>query len=38
MRFSHGLGLMVLRVTLGVIFVMHGNLSLAIIGPEAVAG
>ena len=38
MRFSHGLGLMVLRVTLGVIFVMHGYLALVVIGPEAVAG
>ena len=34
MTFSHGLGLAVLRVTLGVIFLMHGYLALAVIGPD----
>ena len=33
-----GLGLAVLRVTLGVIFVMHGYLGLAVIGPASIAG
>lgn len=33
-----GLGLAVLRVTLGAIFVMHGYLGLAVIGPEGIAG
>jgi putative oxidoreductase len=37
MTFSHGLGLAVLRVTLGVIFVMHGYLGLAVIGPAGIA-
>ena len=35
---STGLGLAVLRVTLGVIFLMHGYLALAVIGPDAVGG
>jgi putative oxidoreductase len=35
---AQGLGLAVLRVTLGVIFVMHGYLALAVIGPAGVAG
>jgi putative oxidoreductase len=35
---SSGLGLAVLRVTLGVIFVMHGYLGLAVIGPGGIAG
>jgi putative oxidoreductase len=35
---SLGLGLAVLRVTLGVIFVMHGYLALTLIGPAGVAG
>jgi putative oxidoreductase len=38
MTSSHGLGLAVLRVTLGVIFVMHGYLGLAVIGPTGIAG
>jgi putative oxidoreductase len=38
MTFSPGLGLAVLRVTLGVIFAMHGYLALALIGPAGVAG
>ena len=38
MRFSQGLELTVLRVVLGVIFVMHGYLALAVIGPTSVAG
>ena len=38
MTFSSGLGLAVLRVTLGVIFAMHGYLALALIGPAGVAG
>jgi putative oxidoreductase len=33
-----GLGLAVLRVTLGAIFVMHGYLGLAGIGPAGIAG
>jgi putative oxidoreductase len=33
-----GLGLTVLRVTLGVIFLMHGYLTLAVIGPSGTAG
>jgi putative oxidoreductase len=33
-----GLGLAVLRVTLGAIFLMHGYLALAVIGPAGVAG
>jgi putative oxidoreductase len=36
--FAHGLGLAVLRVTLGVIFVMHGYLALAVIGPTSIGG
>jgi putative oxidoreductase len=35
---SRGLGLAVLRVTLGVIFLMHGYLALALIGPAGIAG
>ena len=35
---STGLGLAALRVTLGVIFLMHGYLALAVIGPDAVGG
>ena len=38
MTFSPGLGLAVLRVTLGVIFAMHGYLALTLIGPAGVAG
>ena len=38
MRLSQGLGLAVLRVTLGVIFLMHGHLTLNVLGPGAVAG
>jgi putative oxidoreductase len=38
MTSPHGLGLAVLRVTLGVIFLMHGYLALAVIGPAGVAG
>ena len=38
MTFSPALGLAVLRVTLGVIFVMHGYLGLVLIGPSGVAG
>ena len=38
MTFSSGLGLAVLRVTLGVIFLMHGYLGLAVIGPGGIAG
>jgi putative oxidoreductase len=38
MTSSHGLGLAVLRVTLGVIFIMHGYLGLAVIGPAGIAG
>jgi putative oxidoreductase len=38
MTFSPGLGLAVLRVTLGVIFAMHGYLALALIGPGGIAG
>ena len=33
-----GLGLAVLRVTLGVIFLMHGYLAIAVIGPAGVGG
>jgi putative oxidoreductase len=33
---STGLGLAALRVTLGVIFLMHGYLALAVIGPDGV--
>jgi putative oxidoreductase len=33
-----GLGLAVLRITLGVIFVMHGYLGLAVVGPPGIAG
>ena len=35
---STGLGLAVLRVTLGVIFLMHGYLAIAVIGPAGVGG
>jgi putative oxidoreductase len=35
---STGLGLAVLRVALGVIFLMHGYLALAVIGPDGVGG
>ena len=35
---SSRLGLAVLRVTLGVIFLMHGYLGLAVIGPAGIAG
>jgi putative oxidoreductase len=38
MTSSHGLGLAVLRVALGLIFVMHGYLGLAVIGPAGIAG
>ena len=38
MTVSPALGLVVLRVTLGVIFLMHGYLALVVIGPEGVAG
>jgi putative oxidoreductase len=38
MTFWPGLGLAVLRVTLGVIFLMHGHLALNVLGPQAVAG
>jgi putative oxidoreductase len=38
MPFLAGLGVAVLRVTLGVIFVMHGYLGLAVLGPESIAG
>jgi putative oxidoreductase len=38
MTFSQGLGLTVLRVTLGAIFLMHGHLALNVLGAEAVAG
>jgi putative oxidoreductase len=38
MTSSHGLGLAVLRVTLGVIFAMHGYLGLSVIGPAGIAG
>jgi len=35
---TSGVGVAVLRVTLGMIFVMHGYLGLAIIGPSGIAG
>jgi putative oxidoreductase len=35
---SPALGLAVLRVTLGVIFAMHGYLAAAVIGPAGIAG
>jgi len=35
---SPALGLAVLRVTLGVIFAMHGYLAVAVIGPAGIAG
>ena len=35
---STGLGLAVLRVTLCVIFLMHGYLAIAVIGPAGVGG
>jgi putative oxidoreductase len=35
---STGLGLAVLRVALGAIFLMHGYLALAVIGPDGVGG
>jgi putative oxidoreductase len=35
---STGLGLAVLRVTLGVIFLMHGYFALTVIGADGVAG
>ena len=38
MTFSSALGLALLRVTLGVIFLMHGYLGLAVIGPDGIAG
>jgi putative oxidoreductase len=38
MTLSSGLGLAVLRVTLGVIFLMHGYLGLEVVGPEGIAG
>jgi putative oxidoreductase len=38
MTLSQGLGLAVLRVTLGAIFLMHGYLALEVIGPAGVAG
>ena len=38
MTFWPGFGLTVLRVTLGVIFLLHGHLALNILGAEAVAG
>src|SRR4029450_3447479 len=38
MTLSSGLGLAVLRVTLGVIFLMHGYLGLAVVGPSGLAG
>ena len=38
MTFSRGLGLAVLRVTLGVIFLMHGYLTFVHIGPANAAG
>ena len=37
MTFSSALGLALLRVTLGVIFLMHGYLGLAVIGPDGIA-
>jgi putative oxidoreductase len=37
MTLSPGLGVALLRVTLGVIFVMHGYLGLAVIGPDGIA-
>src|SRR5262245_48836910 len=36
MTLSSGLGLAVLRVTLGVIFLMHGYLGLEVIGPDGI--
>ena len=36
MTLSSGLGLTVLRVTLGVIFLMHGYLGLEVIGPDGI--
>lgn len=38
MTLSQGLGLALLRVTLGVIFLMHGYLALNVLGPQVVAG
>ena len=38
MSLSPALGLAVLRVTLGVIFAMHGYLAAAVIGPAGIAG
>ncbi len=38
MTFSSGLGLAMLRVTLGVIFVMHGYFGLMVVGPAGIAG
>ncbi len=38
MSLSPALGLAVLRVTLGVIFAMHGYLAVAVIGPAGIAG
>jgi len=38
MTFAQGTGLALLRVTLGVIFLMHGHLALNVLGPQTVAG
>ena len=38
MTLTSGVGVAVLRVTLGLIYVMHGYLGLAIIGPSGIAG
>jgi putative oxidoreductase len=38
MTFSQGIGLAILRVTLGVIFLMHGHLTLNVLGPQVAAG
>jgi putative oxidoreductase len=38
MTVQSGLGLALLRVTLGVIFLMHGYFALAVVGPSGIAG
>ena len=38
MTSPQGLGLALLRVTLGTIFIMHGYLGLAVIGPAGIGG
>jgi putative oxidoreductase len=38
MTFSQGIGVALLRATLGVIFLLHGHLALNVLGPQALAG